>query len=66
MEETTSCTVPDHFTGLYEKSSVGLQAEEKENLMLLLVKYRDSFSKDEWDLGLAVHPINTSSAETIK
>ena len=69
MEETTSCSVPHHLTGLYEKSSVGLQATEKEKIKQLLVKYRDSFSKDEWDLGLthlAVHPINTGSAEPIK
>ncbi|MCG8112252.1 MAG: reverse transcriptase, partial [Candidatus Thiodiazotropha taylori] len=35
----------------------------------LLLKFQDSFSKNEWDLGLThltAHPINTGSAEPVK
>ena len=69
VQETTSCHIPEHLTGLYEKSSTGLKTDEKEKLKELLVKFEDSFSKNEWDLGLTnltVHPINTGNAEPVK
>ena len=47
----------------------GLKTDEKEKLKELLVKFEDSFSKNEWDLGLTkltVHPINTGNAEPVK
>ena len=69
VEESRPEPVPSHLTGLYEKSSAGLKAEEKEKLKALLVKFQDTFSKDEWDLGLThltAHPINTGNAEPVK
>ena len=53
-------SVPEHLISLYEKSSKGLKSDEKDKLQQLLVKFQDSFSRNEWDLGLthlAEHPI---------
>ncbi|MCG8048608.1 MAG: retroviral-like aspartic protease family protein, partial [Candidatus Thiodiazotropha endolucinida] len=61
--------IPDHLRGLYEKSSAGLDTDERVKLKTLLLKFQDSFSKNEWDLGLThltAHPINTGSAEPVK
>ena len=69
VDETNSCYIPEHLTSLYEKSSMGLEKSEKEKLQQLLVKFQDSFSKNEWDLGLThltEHSINTGSAAPVK
>ena len=62
-------SVPEHLISLYEKSSEGLKSDEKEKLQQLLVKFQDSFSRNEWDLGLthlAEHPIETGDAAPVK
>ena len=69
IDETNSCYIPEHLTSLYKKSSMGLEQSEKEKLQQLLVKFQDSFSKNEWDLGLThltEHSINTGSAAPVK
>ena len=61
--------IPEHLLSLYEKSSTGLVADEKRKLINLLIKYQDSFSRSEWDLGftnLTEHAINTGDARPIK
>ena len=67
--KTESQTIPDHLTDLYGKSSEGLTQDEKQKLLDLLLKYQESFSKNEWDLGLTnltEHPINTGNAAPVK
>ncbi len=54
---------------LYAKSTEGKSEVEKEAVAGLLIKYSDTFSKNEWDLGLtdlAEHPINTADAAPVK
>jgi RNase H-like domain found in reverse transcriptase/Reverse transcriptase (RNA-dependent DNA polymerase) len=61
--------VPNHLLGLYEKAIEGRSEYESSVVAGLLSKYGDTFSKDEWDLGvtnLAEHPINTGDAAPIK
>ena len=69
VEETNSCSIPEHLTRSYEKSSTGLKQSEKEKLQQLLVKFQDSFSMNEWDLCLTHLTellINTGRAAPVK
>ena len=43
--------LPEHLKDLYERSIVHLNDDEKFRLKLLLVKFGNTFSKDELDLG---------------
>ena len=61
--------VPEHLTSLYKRSAEGKTEHERKRLAALLVKYQDTFSKSEWDIGLtdlAEHSINTGDANPIK
>ena len=61
--------VPDHLKKLFKDSSENLSHEKKGYIAGLLVKYQDSFSKSEWDIGLTnitEHEINTGDAPPIK
>lgn len=61
--------VPEHLQSLYKRSTEGKDEHEKKRIAALLVKYQDTFSKSEWDIGLtdlAEHPINTGQADPIK
>ncbi|MCG7875455.1 MAG: hypothetical protein N0C90_03920, partial [Candidatus Thiodiazotropha endolucinida] len=61
--------IPEHLTALYEKTSQGLDCHEKERVAELLCKFQNSFSRDEWDLGLThltSHSIKTEGADPIK
>jgi hypothetical protein len=54
---------------LYTRSTLGKTDAEKSMVAGLLVKYSDTFSKDNWDLGLThltEHPINTEDAAPVK
>jgi len=54
--------VPPHLTSLLERSTKGKTQAEIEAVAGLLIKYQDSFSANDWDLGLThltEHPINT-------
>ena len=69
VEESDQLPIPEHLLNLYKKSSTGLVADEKRKLINLLIKYQDSFSRSEWDLGLTnltEHAINTGDARPIK
>lgn len=61
--------VPTHLTELYESTVTGLCQIEKERIANLLIKYQDTFSRDEWDIGLThltEHSIPTGDAAPIK
>ena len=61
--------VPEHLRDLYKRASQGIDSREKEQLRGLLIKYKDTFSRDEWDLGLIhlmEHSIPTGDAAPIK
>ena len=47
LVKTESQTIPEHLASLYENSSEGLMPDEKQKLLNLLLKYQDSFSKNE-------------------
>ena len=69
LVKTESQTIPEHFASLYENSSKGLMPDEKQKLLNLLLKYQDSVSKNEWDLGLTnltEHSVNTGDAAPVK
>ena len=54
--------VPSHPTELYEKTTQGLNGEQKQRVAQLLNRFKDSFSRDEWDLSithLTAHAIKT-------
>ncbi|KAH3840505.1 hypothetical protein DPMN_113955 [Dreissena polymorpha] len=56
--------VPPHLKSLFEESVVGKTEEQQSVIAGLLVKYADTFLKDEWDLGLthlSEHAINTGT-----
>ena len=61
--------VPSHLTELYEKTTQGLNGEQKQRVAQLLNRFKDSFSRDEWDLGLThltAHAIKTEGAAPVK
>ena len=61
--------IPDHLKELFEKSTRDCTDKDKIAIANLLQKYRDVFSKDEWDLGcthLTEHSIDTGDAPPIK
>ena len=67
--EEDDISLPKHLEGLYERSSSGKSPSEAKALAKLLVKYQDTFSKGEWDIGmtnLTEHVIKTGDAAPIK
>ena len=61
--------IPAHLDKLYNKTTEGLDDYEKKRVAQLLCKFADSFSKDEWDLGLThltSHAIKTEGAPPVK
>ena len=44
--------IPPHIVDLYEKTSQGLNDEQKQKVANLLGRFKDSFSCDEWDMGI--------------
>ncbi len=61
--------VPDHLMELHDRATKGKSQRVKQAVAGLLHKYGDTFSKDEWDIGLthlAEHPINTGNAIPVK
>ena len=64
-----SVEVPAHLTELYQKSTEGLNDEQKQSVAQLLGRFQDSFSRDKWDLSLThltAHAIKTEGAAPIK
>ena len=61
--------VPNHLKSLLERSTKGKTKAEIDAVAALLIKYQNTFSTNEWDLGLThltEHPINTGAAAPIK
>ena len=61
--------VPSHLDELYQKTTENLDEEQKIRVAQMLNKFQDSFSRDEWDLGLthlAAHAIKTEGAAPVK
>ena len=61
--------IPDHLATLYEKSTAGKNNYERNIVASLLNKYSDTFSRDEWDIGLTnltEHSIDTGDASPVR
>ena len=61
--------LPEHLKQLHDRATKDLDDVEKQKVTCLLNKFKDIFSKGEWDLGLthlAEHAINTGNADPIK
>ena len=61
--------LPEHLKQLHDRATKDLDDVEKQKVTCLLNKFKDIFSKGEWDLGLthlAEHAINTGNAAPIK
>ena len=61
--------VPDHLSDLYARATTNLTRAEKERVADLLVRFQDTFSRDEWDLGLTnltEHAIPTGDSAPIR
>ena len=57
--------VPAHLTDLFERTSKAISPAEKARIASLRTKFQDTFSRDEWDIGLtdlAEHSIPTGDA----
>jgi hypothetical protein len=68
-EEKNNSAVPEHLHNLFEQSKLGLDAEQKEKLCMLLAEFGDVFSKGTHDLGktsLTTHKIDTGTGKPIK
>ena len=52
INQDENLEIPAHLDKLYNKTTEGLGNYEKKRVALLLCKFADGFSKDEWDLGL--------------
>ena len=69
VQTKDSTEIPSHLVDLYEKTSQGLNDEQKQKVANLLARFKDSFSRDEWDLGLThltAHAIKTEGAAPVK
>lgn len=61
--------VPEHLIPLFQKSTKDKNEYEKQVVAGLLCKYANTFSKNDWDIGLThltEHAINTEDATPIK
>ena len=61
--------VPEHLQDLFNRSTKDLGEREKGQVAALLKNFKDSFSRDDWDIGLtnlAEHEIQTGNAAPIK
>ncbi len=68
-EKTDPSEVPAHLMALYEQSTDGKPEPQRRAVAGLLIKYQDTFSKSDWDIGLtdlAEHPIDTGGAAPVK
>lgn len=68
-KESGGAEIPDHLRDLYQRATCGLEEAEKQQVESLLVRFQDTFSKHEWDIGLTSlteHEIPTGDAAPIK
>ena len=62
-------SLPKHMHDLFDRASVGLSADDRNQVMKLLQKYSNIFSKHDTDLGrtgIIKHQIHTGDARPIK
>ena len=67
--QVVSSEVPSHLEKLYQQTVQNLDADQKQRVAELLHQFQDSFSRDEWNLGLthlASHVIKTEGAVPVK
>ncbi|KAH3841444.1 hypothetical protein DPMN_114907 [Dreissena polymorpha] len=65
MNTKASVEVPSHLQSMYENACTNRSHEEKLEIAKLLGRFKNSFSKDDLDLGvthLTEHSINTGNA----
>ncbi|XP_060586294.1 uncharacterized protein LOC132742031 [Ruditapes philippinarum] len=65
----TEDEVPDHLKELFKRSTKNRTEKEKQAVAALFVKYGNTFSKHEWDIGLThlnEHSIDTGNAQPIR
>ena len=61
--------VPQHLRDLFDRSTKDLNESQKVKVADLLTNYQDTFSRNEWDIGLtnlAEHEIKTGDAAPVK
>ena len=61
--------LPEHVQKLYERSSIDLNAEQKQDLCALLKEFADIFSQSSGDLGqtdIITHSIHTGDATPVR
>ena len=69
VQAEESPELPFYLADLYEKTTQELSDEQKQRVAQLLGRFKDSFSRDEWDLGLThltSHTIKTEGAAPVK
>lgn len=60
---------PEHLKDLFQRSTTNLTESEKERVADLLSKYQDTFSRNEWDIGvtnLTEHAIQTEGKGPVR
>lgn len=68
-QELTSQDLPDFLVDLWTRSTIHLDADDKQKVKKLLIDYQDVFSKSSDDLGRTdrvLHKINTGNAVPIR
>ena len=68
-QKPASAQLPDHLQDLFNRSSVHLDASQREELAKLILDYQQVFAKSADDLGhtnLVQHTINTGSAIPVR
>ena len=69
IKDKSDVSVPEHLQDLFDRSTKDLNESVKERIADLLHKFEESFSRNEWDIGvtsLAEHSIKTGDADPIK
>ncbi|MCG7868952.1 MAG: DDE-type integrase/transposase/recombinase [Candidatus Thiodiazotropha taylori] len=69
LKEGQDKSIPDHLKDLFQRSTVELSDIEKEKVADLLGRYQDTFSCNEWDIGLThltEHAIKTEGKGPVR
>ena len=68
-EKRQVSNAPEHLKDLFQRSTTNLSESEKERVANLLSKYQDTFSRNEWDIGvtnLTEHAIQTEGKGPVR
>lgn len=52
LQSGSKTEIPDYLSDLYKRAITGQNVAEKGRVPNLLIRFQDSFSRDEWELGL--------------